>query len=136
MAEKIKVLNPLKSKITINLVLLNGKQIPVASKGFAYVTAEELAYIQNTSKAFELGFLKVDPKAALPEEIEIPDSPNSMTDEDITKLLKKPSRQVEYHLANIENVHVARRILELAKEQDKSVKVVEVIQARLEALLQ
>jgi hypothetical protein len=136
MAEnKIKVLNLTGSTVSINLTALNGKVVPINTKGFALLSTDELAYVRNTSTAFERGTLKVDEKSTVPEEIDIPSSPNALTDEDINTLIKKPVKQVEIALAEIDSINVVRNILAQAKEQDKSVKLVEAVEARLEQLL-
>jgi len=135
MAEKIKVLNLTESGVNINLTAFNGKVIPVSPKGFCFLSADELAYVRNTSIAFERGTLKVADAAQVPEDIDIPQSPNALTDADIVALLKKPQKQLGIALEEIDNAEVVRKILEAAKEQDKSVKVIETIEARLNELI-
>ena len=135
MAEKIKVVNSLKSRITINLTKLNGKEIPIEKNGFALLTVDELAYLQNVSKAFDLGYLRLAPKQIIPEEVEIADSFNAISDEEISKLLQKPVKTLESELVKLTNVYVLKRVLEIAGEQDKSVKVMKIIEDRIENLL-
>ncbi|WP_336786948.1 hypothetical protein [Paenibacillus sp. MMO-177] len=134
--EKIKVTNLTASPVNINLTSLNGKVVPVKPKAFALLSADELAYVRNTSTAFERGTLKVDNIDAVPAEIDIPTSPNALTDADIAAMLKKPLKQVQIALEDIDSVNVVRAILTAAKEQDKSIKVVEAIEARLNELLE
>lgn len=134
MKNKTKVKSTSNSPVTINLTDLNGKKYPVPPKGFAYLDEDELAYLINTSKIFEVGSLVVD-RNTVPEGIEIVDSPNALTDENITELLKKPVKQLVDDLAEITEVNVIDRILEAANKQDKSVKVVQTIEARKQQLL-
>lgn len=130
--EKYKVVNLLRSGVTINLRGFNNKEIPLAPNGFSYITEEELAYIRNTSKIFETGDLKIE--GELPKDIEIPESPNALSDDDILKMLKKTQKQIEQDLQNIDNYQVCKRILDIAKEQDKSIKVINLIENRLNEL--
>lgn len=136
MEKKIKVVNLTGSQVNINLTgLTAGKITPIKPKSFALLTTDELAYVRNTSTAFERGTLKVDNIADVPSEIDMPESPNALNDTDISALLKKPLAQVKISLEEIDSVNVVRSILGAAKEQDKSVKVVEAIEARLNELL-
>lgn len=130
--EQIKVLNLAKNDVTINLTGFNGKTKPIKQGGFAFLTPDELAYVRNTSIAFEKGTLKVDGNA--PEGIDIPNSPNALTNDDIAKMLKQPQKQLALALEEIDNINVVRNILEVAKEQDKSIKVIEIIENRIEEL--
>lgn len=135
MADKVKVINLTDSGVSINLTALNNKVIPVAPKGFAILSIDELAYVRNTSTAFERGTLKLDDKSEAPADIDIPVSKNAISDDEISAILKKGVKQVTYDIAEIDNANVIRKILRMAKDQDKSVKVVEAIDARLSELV-
>jgi len=136
MKNKIKVVNPLRSRCTINLRNFNGKSIPVEkNNGFAFLSEDEFAYVCNTSKVFEDGFLVVALNQQVDEDIELPPkSSNALTKEDMIKLVKKPAKQIENELAKITNFQVMKVILETAHKEDKSVKVIGLIQSRLEQL--
>ena len=134
---KIRVQNVANNGVTVNLKDFNDKIIPITGKSFALLTEEELTYVMNTSKIFETGSLQVANKEALSSDIDLDSlkSPNTFTDEDILALLKKTQKQVEVSLENVTNPDVVKRILAKAQELDKSVKVVEAIQLKLESLL-
>lgn len=133
--QQFKVLNLTGSPVNINLTAFNGKVKPIAPKGFTFLFEDELAYVRNTSVAFQRGTLKVDESTPAPSNVEIPESPNALNDEDIADLLKKPQKQIAIALEEIDNVAVVRQILESAKELDKSVKIIDIIENRLEELL-
>lgn len=137
MEEKIKVLNPNKSKVFINLRDFNGRSVPVVPGAFALLTPDELAYLQNSSDAFRRGYIKLEESQTLPEGVEAPEvSPNALTDVDIAKLLDKktPVKTLKARIEGIDNIEVLRRIENAAKDADVSVKTVEAISARIEAL--
>ncbi|MGE6227627.1 hypothetical protein [Paenibacillus chitinolyticus] len=135
--EKVKVINLTASQVNINLTeMSNGKVVPIKPHAFALLSADELAYVRNTSAAFDRGTLRVDNMESVPAEIDIPDSPNALTQNDIVALLKKPQKQIQLSIDEIDSVNVIRMILNTAKEQDKPVKVVEAIETRLNELLE
>lgn len=134
MVGKIKVINTRKNVITINLSSFNGKVIPLSQNGFAYLTEDEFSYLINTSKVFNLGILKVDAGQQVPEDIEVPVSPNALTDDDIVKMLKLTQKSFAIELNKITDIQIAKRIFEIAKELDKSIKIIEMIEAKIEEL--
>lgn len=135
--ERIKVINTRGNGLTINLTRLNGKEVPIAPKGFAFLTIDELAYVRNTSKAFERGTLVLEDgeMEKLEGKVDIPESPNALTDKDIVAILKLPVGQLGNKLEEITVIQVIEDILAKAKEADKSVKFIEAIEARKEQLL-
>lgn len=133
--EKVKVFNPHKHRVCINLSNYNGKEIPVNGEGFALLTEDELSYVLSSSKAFEKGVLKLADKQTTTLDIEIPVSANALTDQDILDLIKKPKAQIDLILAKIDNQKVLQRIIEMSKEQGKSIKLIDSFQKRLDEIL-
>jgi hypothetical protein len=63
---------------------------------------------------------------------EFAQNPNLMTEDDMVKLVTAHPKTFDKRLAEITNPVIVSRILEIANEQDCSIKRVEAIQARLE----
>lgn len=131
--EKIKVRNLGKSVVRINLVNLNGKAIPINPKGFAFLDKDEVAYLRNTSRAFEAGILKIEDEEVA-KELDVVDTPNAVDEEEIAKIMKMSQVKLNARLAEIDNVGVVEAILEEAMKLDKSVKFIEIIENRIEEL--
>lgn len=135
MENKFKVQNLTKSAVTVNLTALNGRTKPIAPNGFTYLNEDELAYLRNTSRCFERGTLAISEATPAPLELEIPLSHNALTNDDIQALIKKPSKALATALEDIDSIQLVREIREVAIEAEKSIKHVEVIDARIESLL-
>jgi hypothetical protein len=132
--KRIKVISTVNNDITINLRTFNGKQIPLPKKGFVYLTEDEIAYILNTSNAFRIGILKVEKPEEVDPNLDIPASPNALTDEDLLAILKKTQKQLAVELDNITSKQIVERVMELAREHDKSIRVIDIIQKRIDEL--
>lgn len=132
----IKVKNPNKYAITVNLIKLNGRTITLNPKGFAMFDEDEIAYLTNASSVFKKGILVIENKENLKlvreEDIK---SPNVLTDEEIEDVLKLSQKGLASKLEEIDNIEVVKRILEIAKEKGKSIKSIELIENRIEELL-
>lgn len=135
--KRVRVKNLTSHKVTVNLTDFNGRKIVVMPKLTGILTEEELAYVMNTSKVFQKGTLKVENKESLSEDIFVEDleSKNALSDEDIKAILGKAQKTIKKELDGIDNIHVAKRMLTVANELDKSVKVIDMIEARIEDLL-
>jgi hypothetical protein len=135
MSDKIKVISLRSNDVALNLTALNGKVIPIAGKGFAYLSEDELAYVMNTSKIFERGILKVVDAEKVSDIIDIPDSPNALAQADIVAMMKLTQPKLVAKLADITDRQVVEEILKVAKDNDKSVKFVDAIQNRLAEII-
>lgn len=133
-SKKVKVVNLLDCQININLSALNGKTIPIMPRGFAYLNEDELAYVTNTSTAFAKGSLRVE--GELPENLEVPTSPNAMTVEEMEKFLKQKQKAIREQVVEIDAPHVIKKMIEIAHQNDMSVRVIEILTSRLEELQQ
>jgi hypothetical protein len=134
MSDKIRVDSTRNNEIGINLGKFNGKMIPVSPKGFAYLSEDELTYVINTSDAFKRGILVVMNKEKVSEDIDIPTSPNALSKEDLSAIMKLPQAQLKIKLQEITERKVVQEILENAKANDKSIKFIDIIESRLEEL--
>lgn len=131
----IKIENPNKHEVTINLKEFNGRVIPIKGNGIAMLEEDELAYVVTSSQVFNRGTLRVANK----QELTVIDksdleSPNALTDEEVVAMLKN-QKALETALLQIDNERVLKRVLEKANELNKSVKMVGMIEARIEELL-
>lgn len=138
MAKKtVKVVNMINSDVTLNLKDFNDKVLPIKVKGFVKLDEDELSYIMSTSEVFKNGTLAVENKESLSEEVdkEELESSNTLTDKDIANLLRRNYKNLKEGLSEIDSSHTVKRILNYAKDKDKSVKVIEIIENRLEELI-
>lgn len=138
MAERnIKIENLSNNKVTLNFKSFNGKIYPIMEKGAVKITEDELSYLMNTSKVFRAGILKIVNDEILSGEIDKEElnSNNTFTDDDILALLKKTQKQLTVDLKGIDSIDVIKRINEKAVELDKSIRVIGIIENRLEELM-
>lgn len=133
-SKKVKVLNLLDCQVNINLKLLNGKVIPIMPSGFTYLNEDEVAYLSNTSTAFAKGTLKIE--GDKPADLEIPDSPNAMTDKEIGAFLKQTQKAIREQIVDIDAQHIIKKMIEVAHEEDMSVRLIDILTSRLEELRQ
>lgn len=137
MERNVRIDNLTNSKITLNFKDLNEKVYPIRPKGFVKITEEELSYLMNVSTAIKDGLIKVANEDVLTGDINKDElkSDNAFTDNDIVTLLKKPQKALAVELENITSLDVVNRILVKANELDKTVKIVELIESRVEQLM-
>lgn len=133
--EKIKVINVSRTSVMINLSMLTGKTYPLKPNAFAFLTEDEISYIQNTSSAFKRGFLKIDESKPLPDTVEIVESKNALPEDEMEKFLSKTQKVIKHDLSEMDNMFVLKDLVAKAKELDKSVRVIDMIESRIEELI-
>lgn len=133
----VKIQSLSKANGRINLTEFNGKSYPIKAKSSVKITEDELSYLMNSSNALKDGTLKVMNEEILSADIDKDElvTDNAFSDRDIEELLKKQFKAIESGLNKIDNIDVVKRILEKANELDKSVKVVGLIENRIEKLM-
>ncbi len=141
MAKKdVKVLNMIDSSVTVNLKDFSDRVITIKAKGFGMLSEDELAYVMSNSQVFKKGTLSVseNSKEKLSDNIhkEELESPNALTAKEISNLLRRSQRNLKAGLEEIDSIQTLKRILDYAKESDKSIKVIEIINSRLEKLME
>jgi len=136
--KNVKIQNLNASKIRLNFIKLNGRTVPIAGNGIAKITEDELLYLMNNSQAIKKGSIKVINEDELSNDIDKEDllSPNVLTEDEIVELLKKSQATVKKEIAEIDSLEVIERIFNKANELDKSVKLIAIIEERLEELRQ
>ena len=97
------------------------------------VTEDELAYLMNDCQgAFKKGYLevvKVDDNVK--EHVDIVETENKMTEDEILALLDLAPSRMKTKLAKIDASHLLKEIRQKAEELNKSNKVMEAIDARI-----
>lgn len=136
--KNVKVENTTKSRVTINLKGFNDKCYAVKAKGSVAIDEDELNYIMNTSQVFKMGTLRVVNKEELVDSVDVTEleSPNALSDAGIDLFLKKTQKSLMTELEKIDSIQVIQKILDRANELDKTVRVIEMIETRLEQLLE
>jgi len=94
---------------------------------------EESAY-DDSQNVFKNGMLSPIQIVDAETQQAISENPNLLTEEDMRALVKKSPKIFADKLSEITNIILVNKILEIAKEEDVSIKRVEVIQARVEEL--
>lgn len=124
--------------VVINLKGLNDREIVIPNGGFCFLKEEELSWVLSQSKIFERGILRVVSPDELPTDIreELPVSKDAVTKTDISYFLGLTQAKLTKELQEITREDFLRELAKGANEADKSVKFVQVIENRIEELLE
>ena len=133
MSEKIKVLNP--QKFDVGVVTPDNKLgINIKAGTFAYMTEDDIGYINSTSRIFQRGLLRVEnpvKEAEVMENIgiDVENEPNFVTDDDIRKAFGLSAKKLEEWLAGITEEYLLDRVFEIARAENLPSNKLKVLQA-------
>ena len=133
MSDKIKVLNP--QKFDIGVVTPENKLgINIKAGTFAYLSEDDIGYINATSRILQRGLLRVDNPVKEAEVLEsigidVNAEPNFVTDEDIRKMLGQSAKKLEDWLAGITEEYLLDRVFEIAQAENLPASKLKVLQA-------
>lgn len=109
-----------------------GKRFKMRPNSEVAITEDELNYLNNEcSGAFALGYLEI---VDLNEDsgVDAPETHNKLTDEDMEDMLNAPFMKFKSQVGKIEVSHVLKDLRMKAEEMNKSNKIIEIIDARIE----
>lgn len=133
MNEKVKVINPQKFDVGVNLLSMP-LGINIKAKSFAMVTEEDVNYIASISNVFTRGLLLVEKeKTEILEAVGV--NPETdigyMTDEEIKKKLSGTAKRLEEWLEEIEEEFILDRVYDVAMSMDLNLNKVKILQAKM-----
>lgn len=133
MNEKVKVINPQKFDVGVNLLSMP-LGINIKAKSFAMVTEEDVNYIASISNVFTRGLLLVEKeKTEILEAVGV--NPETdigyMTDEEIKKKLSGTAKKLEEWLEEIEEEFILDRVYDVAMSMDLNLNKVKILQAKM-----
>lgn len=133
MNEKVKVINPQKFDVGVNLLSMP-LGINIKAKSFAMVTEEDVNYIASISNVFTRGLLLVEKeKTEILEAVGV--NPETdigyMTDEEIKKKLSGTAKKLEEWLEEINEEFILDRVYDVAMSMDLNLNKVKILQAKM-----
>lgn len=136
--KNVKIQNLNASKVKLNFTKLNGRTVLINGNGTVKISEDELMYLINSSNVIKKGSIKIVNENELSNDIDKDDlvSPNSLSDDGIIELLKKSQASIKKEIAEVDSIETIERILNKAHELDKSVKLIAILEERLEELRQ
>lgn len=134
MSEKIcKVKNVSSHEFTLTFERIEkGKVFVMKPNATVSIDADELNYLNNEcSGAFSKGYLQI---VDLQEgsTVDAPETKNAMTREEMEEILNSSFAKMKSQINKIEMSHVLKDLRLMAEEMNKSSKVIELIDARIE----
>lgn len=133
MAKVATIKNISRGDFMLSLHRISGKGFTLKPNGEVPVTEDELAYLMNDCQgAFKKGYLEViKVNDSVKENIDIVETENKMTEDEILALLDLAPSRMKPKLAKIEASHLLKEIRQTAEELNKNNKVIEAIDARI-----
>lgn len=99
-------------------VVIKGKKPQAKAASFVMLEEDDILYVDSVSSLFSNGVIYIDDQDMLEKMGYIEKNPNTISDEDIEKLLKAKNPSLKKEIKEITAPHAQDKVIEHAKKMD------------------
>ncbi|MCP1159438.1 hypothetical protein [Bacillus infantis] len=115
---KYKVINNNRFNVGIRFQNEANREILIKAKSFTLMSEDDILYVDTVSKLFSGGTLHIDDQELNEKMGYIEKNPNTISEEDIEKILKLNAKKMKEELEKLDSKHAIEKVVAVAKEAD------------------
>jgi len=115
---KYKVFNNNRFNVGIRFENEANREILIKPNSFVLMSEDDILYVDTVSKLFSKGILYVEDEDLMVKMGYMEKSPNTISEDEIKKILKMPNNKMKEALSKIDAKHAVDKIIAVAKESD------------------
>ncbi|MGD6876779.1 hypothetical protein [Bacillus infantis] len=115
---KYKVINNNRFNVGIRFQNEANREILIKAKSFTLMSEDDILYVDTVSKLFSGGTLHIDDQDLNEKMGYIEKNPNTISEEDIEKILKLNAKKMKEELEKLDSKHAIEKVVAVAKEAD------------------